>query len=796
MMVRVWQAWRPPLGRPVFVLLLAAGACLPLAIHAGRWAPGSGVLVALGLAGSVVGNWLAGWRPAVVLRRGAERGPSTITEGNSRQDSAWRLSDRQVWAFGFTLGAMAAFVAVGQTLPSVMLLLQAYGSVEVVARGSGLGYEFIRIAEVLARVLWIYWREAALRGLAFAAQILNWVRVAVAGGVSRDNDIFLLWTGWLSWSMAFHAMATFTRKRHPALALAPLGLAVTAASAADPQRDGWLYAFIGLGTILWCLGVYFQLERRWARQRTDYSPEIGTDIAMIASVLAIFVVGAAFTVARGIPWAGTILRRPLAGPTQRVSNTLDRLFGGVRRPPIAAAVWHQADFADLPLSRVLAGPPELRDTPMLRVTVSQPDKGDLPHVYWRGLTYDQYTSRGWANSVSETVPRPPQLSQLAHLGPEITQGIKLLTDDDPVRYAAARPLRVDVGATWVTRGGSDLIGWYADAREYTVVSRPTMASVEELRGAAEDYPAWVTERYLQLPVDLPVRVRRLAHELVGDAATAYDKAMAIETAMRAIDYSLEVGPPPEDRDIVDYFLFDMDAGYCDYFATAMTVLARAVGVPARVATGYATGTYDPELGFFIVTGLDAHAWVEIYFPDIGWVPFEPTPARAVFERRPAPPLVTAQREPAIGPWIGGVSLWWPVWVLLAAASAGGVGLWILRHRKAGRLTPEDRVRVVYDAVWRRAGWLGWNGEASQTPWERIEALQDALSERSVDVAVGGRRLAWRGADAVADLRQLALLFAKAQYSRQGVTPKEAHTAGQTWQRLRWWLLLLLRPPDR
>jgi transglutaminase-like putative cysteine protease len=763
-MRRLLRALRPDMGWPTFIAVSAAAVCLPLAIHAGEWVDGSAVLVLLGLAGAVVGGWLAA-RP---------------------------LKDRRLWALGLVAGGITTFAVIGQILPSPALLVQTYRSVEVLPAGSGTISELVRTAEVGLRVLEVYGREVALRSLVFGSQIARWVQAALGGGVSRDNDIFLLWTGWLSWAVAFHAVAAFARKRHPGLALAPLGLAVTVATAADRGGDGWLYGFMALGTVLWAHGTYLQWERHWGRTHTDYSPEIGLDVLLAGTLLAALIVTTAFTAAWGLPWAGTVLRRPLAGPTQRVSTTLNRLFAGVHRPTVEAGRWQRANFADLPLTRVLAGPPELRDDPVLRITVAAPEEAGVSPMYWRGLTYDEYTGRGWANSAGETIRRPPQPGQVAYLGPELTQHVKLLANVGPMRYAAAQPIRVNVGATWVTRGGGDLVGWYADATEYTAISRPTMASVDELRAASSDYPDWVVERYLQLPADLPNRVRRRAREIVGDATTAYDKAAAIEAAMRAVAYSLEVGPPPADRDVVDHFLFDMDAGYCDYFATTMTVLARAVGVPARLATGYATGTYDPELGFYVVTGLDAHAWVEVYFPGIGWVPFEPTPARATIDRSPAPPLVPVGDGRAFGPRVGPIGLGQPAVALVILAIAGGLGLWAVQRGRAGQLTPDDRVRLAYDAIWQRAGWFGWDGQISQTPWERVEALQDALAGRSLEVTLGGRRLIWHGAAAVDDLAQLGRLFVKAQYSRHGVSPEESQAARKAWQRLRWHLFLLWR----
>ncbi len=99
--------------------------------------------------------------------------------------------------------------------------------------------------------------------------------------------------------------------------------------------------------------------------------------------------------------------------------------------------------------------------------------------------------------------------------------------------------------------------------------------------------------------------------------------------MREFPYTLDVPVPPADKDVVAYFLFDLQEGYCDYFATAMAVLARSAGLPARVVGGYATGAYHEEEHLFTVTAAEAHTWVEIYFFGIGWVEFEPTPAQAI-----------------------------------------------------------------------------------------------------------------------------------------------------------------------
>ncbi|MBM4438608.1 MAG: transglutaminase domain-containing protein, partial [Actinobacteria bacterium] len=103
--------------------------------------------------------------------------------------------------------------------------------------------------------------------------------------------------------------------------------------------------------------------------------------------------------------------------------------------------------------------------------------------------------------------------------------------------------------------------------------------------------------------------------------------MAVQDYLRRLRYTFEIPTPPSERDVVDWFLFDLRAGYCNYYASAFAVMMRSIGVPARVSIGYFTGQWEPALQKYVVTEADAHAWPEVYFPEYGWIVFEPTPAR-------------------------------------------------------------------------------------------------------------------------------------------------------------------------
>ncbi|HAY85794.1 MAG TPA: transglutaminase, partial [Chloroflexi bacterium] len=103
-----------------------------------------------------------------------------------------------------------------------------------------------------------------------------------------------------------------------------------------------------------------------------------------------------------------------------------------------------------------------------------------------------------------------------------------------------------------------------------------------MRNTSQEYPDWIANKYLQVPDSVPARVYDLALSLTATQPTPYDRAVAIERYLRQFEYSLEIEDPPEYRDIVDYFLFEQQKGYCDYFASSMVVLARAAGLPARL----------------------------------------------------------------------------------------------------------------------------------------------------------------------------------------------------------------------
>ena len=163
-------------------------------------------------------------------------------------------------------------------------------------------------------------------------------------------------------------------------------------------------------------------------------------------------------------------------------------------------------------------------------------------------------------------------------------------------------------------------------RQYSTVGSISTAGADTLRRTEQNYPTSITDRYLQLPHDFPETVRGLARELTRDEDNPYDMAEAIRRYLLSLSYSVDVVAPPPGQDWVEHFLLVHRKGYCQNYASAMITMLRSLGIPARLAVGFAPGVWDQGKEVWEVQARHYHAWPEVYFPDYGWIEFEPTPA--------------------------------------------------------------------------------------------------------------------------------------------------------------------------
>ncbi|MFC6724138.1 transglutaminase domain-containing protein, partial [Halobium palmae] len=264
--------------------------------------------------------------------------------------------------------------------------------------------------------------------------------------------------------------------------------------------------------------------------------------------------------------------------------------------------------------------PADRLSPEVRFTVESEDGH-----YWGTAAYDRYTGSGWVRT-GEAEPYESRLAGPPGEDREIRQRVTAKDRLNSVP-SAWKPVEVDgslADRTEVTgQGFLRPTGTLRANESYTVVSEAPEFTEEDLRESDDDYPALVEEAYLQLPESTSDRVRERAAEVTAGESSTYDEAVAVEAYLESNkQYSLTVDKP--EGDVADAFLFEMESGYCVYYATTMVVMLRSEGIPARFVTGYTSGQRVSEDGY-VVRGLDSHAWVQVYFPETGWVNFDPTP---------------------------------------------------------------------------------------------------------------------------------------------------------------------------
>lgn len=164
---------------------------------------------------------------------------------------------------------------------------------------------------------------------------------------------------------------------------------------------------------------------------------------------------------------------------------------------------------------------------------------------------------------------------------------------------------------------------------YEAVSQIPQPSPQTLRSLSGKYPQGYGLMYASLPPNLDPRVSDLAHQVTSKATNDYDRAVALQQYLREnFSYTLQL-PDRTPSDPIAHFLFVRKRGHCEYFASAMAVMLRTLGIPSRLVNGFRNGEYNDLTGSYIVRARNAHTWVEAYMPAVGWTSFDPTPAEAI-----------------------------------------------------------------------------------------------------------------------------------------------------------------------
>ncbi|MGE5221479.1 MAG: transglutaminaseTgpA domain-containing protein [Omnitrophica WOR_2 bacterium] len=618
----------------------------------------------------------------------------------------------------------------------------------------------------------------------------------VAASLLWSVLIFLsaAWAGWV-----------LRRKGHPILAVTPAGLLLASLLNYTQESPYVLILMLASVFFLMVLTNHSKLEKRWIITGIDYSTEVGIDTAMailpvVTVILSVALIVSSISVA-GIVEFTQSLTRPKAAQVEQIGSSV----GLSQKPQPPGKSNKPARPDQLPRQHLLGSGPELSQRVVMTVRVAgmgvtEPPGQSKPVFYWRSLTYDQYTGLGWLSlekevysykagepAIPSALPQHRLVLQEVHgvenLGGIIYQSGELVTANEDFQIAWRPPANT----------GLDEVGGTIRKNSYQVKSLLPEVDADTLRNAGVAYPDWVAGRYLQLPSYVPNRVIELAKGITRSANNPYDKARLLETYLRAIPYTLDIPEPPQDRDVVDYFLFDLRRGYCDYYATAMVVMARSVGVPARLATGYASGRYDSQQGHYIVTEADAHSWVEIYFPGAGWIPFEPTAVRPEIARPAGPPLPAPSNSEKAQPlewflpqypsWqevvIGAILL-----LILILVAWQSLDTLILQ-----RVSPNVTVQRIYNRLRRTGRPIATSSLAGDTPNEFSQALSGAVGKQA---RIGLLKQAFYSVNR--EVSQITALYNQIAYSPRTASKKDREHIIQTWKELRGrlWLARLIQ----
>ncbi len=697
----ILRALRPRIGWLQFTLALAAISCAavaasssPLDLPSGRfsWARALGLLLGL---------WLGRPRPKAQPPGGWRRGVRLIGAG-------------LIVAALLAIGA-ALVIGTSDTLPPAGLTSQDLAALRAWLvewwRGQA-GW-----SERPESRAWLYLAAALQR---FWAELLAAPNAGERGArlIVLAGGIISTWLGALAlgWGLA--------RERNLVGWALPALAAITLTAAVGGGDVAGLVFGLALLLLLTIANGARRRERAWQRAGADFSDEIGTDTLAwgTGAVLLVLLLALALPTSLSNPLA-TLFWRDVELP-----SGIAALERNLPRPPEPKAPIGISTLPALDLGESLEqGPPA---EPALRVRLGAPlAAGPWPH-YWRARVFNFYNGRSWTTN-ARVGPFEASTINAEALPTGVVQEIDDMRQQREIVVALPDVFAVelDASAERLPDGSLAALTSTQAPTRYRVLSRPQ----EQASQPRLDAPPPDMSSYLVLPAGYD-RVRSLAQVVARGKINQYDQALAIELFLRELPYSYEVQPVPSGGDAVEQFLFDMRQGYCTYYASAMAMLARSLGIPARLAIGYATGEYDQAAGAYLVREADAHAWPELYI-DGRWLPFEPTPIRALPARslddQALQPQPVPTPEPAAPMRSNGPLIW--AAVLVSVAGLSGLGWWLGRPRRPVPLVAQLQKRI--EQAGARAG-VAWPAGATLQEYGALLVASAPAGAADLRLAIG------------------------------------------------------------
>jgi transglutaminase-like putative cysteine protease len=435
----------------------------------------------------------------------------------------------------------------------------------------------------------------------------TWYERAMEGGTSYDNLMFIFQMGMIIWAMGYLTIWFLFRSGKVWPAIIPGGLVLLINLYYAPNDISfWFIIYILVALLLVIRFNLFSQEKKWRAEGVFFRPDIGFDFLRDGFIFSALVIAFAWLTPPVVDAKTLGLFDEFEGSWRDMQGEWNRLFADLNYRERRA-------FDSFGSSLKLGGPRRLTNEPVMDVKVEGIGR------YWRAVVYDYYSGDGWLTSDESRATfgpdAPLSLPQFEAREP-ITQTYTFYRDQATILYVMSNPAALDRSArvtfnalsypevaetefpNWASGGEP----WVEDityirsnaavdqGESYQVTSMASRATVRQLQSAGKDYPSWIIKRYLQLPNSITARTRELAREITAPFDNNFDKARAVERFLRSeLRYNESLVTPPDGVDKVDYVLFTSKEAYCDYYASAMVVMLRSLGIPARLAAGFARG---------------------------------------------------------------------------------------------------------------------------------------------------------------------------------------------------------------
>ena len=601
--------YRPQTGRMTVFLLAGLQLGIPSVLRSTKWVDfGTASLAPEWL---TVGGMFAGWLTARVLTR---------------------TSGRLVRVVG-------PVVAVGAVLLGCLLLLQQLTGITGRIADWSPAFATEASMAVIAAELWshaVAETGSSLQDL--GSRIEFWLQGVRGSGAQQDDLIFIGLCGLVLFLVAFHATWMTLAERPVLYGLLP-SVTLTAFIVYYSQGSRLsAVAYLAGMLLLYAWQGHRHQKTSWEDRGMDYPESLVFDralgsLALLAAMVVLASVVPSINIREIQRWANSVLH-----PVDTVTTDM-----GSRMFPEMQSRFHgrrQSEAGGLPNSFLLGAPPEITNSLALTVTTSS-RLDESAGFYMRAKAFRHYDGRGWSNPDSGMDVRvEPNADLDPSLYPHVLPVWQSVTrhNQSSLLYAIPEPVRATVSlAPERDAGGTALFYRAGGQQSYNVLSNVPRLGEDVLTSVTLDSVAESVDDYLlgyvQLPDTISEPTRTLASQLVSGHSTLYGLGLAVEAHLREYPYDLEVSlPGPEVEDVAHHFLFDLKRGYCDYYTTAFVVLMRLAGVPARFVIGYAPGYFEQYTEEWTFTDAQAHAWPEVWFPGLGWIPFEPTAGRAGLDR--------------------------------------------------------------------------------------------------------------------------------------------------------------------